>query len=74
MELSVCAAPMYWREHGLPAHPSERHVQIGMSTLSSVQSYATAGKLKLLAVASSKRTPFASEVPFMVNAPCRVWK
>lgn len=23
MELSVCAAPMYWREHGVPAHPSE---------------------------------------------------
>ena len=23
MALSVCAAPMYWRKHGLPAHPSE---------------------------------------------------
>lgn len=23
MELSVCAAPMYWRKHGVPAHPSE---------------------------------------------------
>lgn len=23
MELSVCAAPMYWRKHGIPAHPGE---------------------------------------------------
>ncbi|MGJ7497364.1 LysR substrate-binding domain-containing protein [Variovorax sp. RT4R15] len=23
MALSVCAAPMYWRKHGIPAHPSE---------------------------------------------------
>ncbi len=23
MELSVCAAPMYWRKHGIPAHPTE---------------------------------------------------
>jgi DNA-binding transcriptional LysR family regulator len=23
MALSVCAAPMYWRKHGTPAHPSE---------------------------------------------------
>lgn len=23
MALSVCAAPMYWRKHGMPAHPSE---------------------------------------------------
>lgn len=44
------------------------HVQIGMFTLSSVQSYATAGKLKLLAVTSSKRTPLAPEVPSMAEA------
>lgn len=23
MALSVCAAPMYWRKHGIPAHPSQ---------------------------------------------------
>jgi DNA-binding transcriptional LysR family regulator len=23
MELSVCAAPMYWRKHGIPAYPGE---------------------------------------------------
>ena len=23
MELSVCAAPMYWRRHGVPSHPAE---------------------------------------------------
>ncbi|CAN7490562.1 LysR substrate-binding domain-containing protein [Variovorax sp. LjRoot84] len=23
MELSVCAAPMYWRKHGIPTHPNE---------------------------------------------------
>lgn len=30
MELSVCAAPMYWRRHGVPAHPRElvRHVAL----------------------------------------------
>ncbi|MDQ0571437.1 DNA-binding transcriptional LysR family regulator [Variovorax paradoxus] len=30
MELSVCAAPMYWRKHGVPAHPGElaRHVSL----------------------------------------------
>ena len=30
MELSVCAAPKYWREHGVPAHPSElaRHLAL----------------------------------------------
>ncbi|WP_354358842.1 Bug family tripartite tricarboxylate transporter substrate binding protein [Variovorax boronicumulans] len=44
------------------------HVQIGMFTLSSVQSYAAAGKLKLLAVTSSKRTPLAPEVPSMAEA------
>lgn len=44
------------------------HVQIGMFTLSSVQSYAAAGKLKLLAVTSSKRTSLAPEVPTMAEA------
>lgn len=44
------------------------HVQIGMFTLSSVQSYAAAGKLKLLAVTSSKRTPLAPEIPSMAEA------
>ena len=35
MELSVCAAPMYWREHGVPAHPSElaRHIALTSTQL-----------------------------------------
>jgi len=35
MELSVCAAPMYWREHGVPAHPGElaHHVALTSTQL-----------------------------------------
>ncbi|MET4578085.1 Bug family tripartite tricarboxylate transporter substrate binding protein [Ottowia thiooxydans] len=44
------------------------HVQIGMFTLSSVQAYAAAGRLKLLAITSKERTSLAPEVPSMAEA------
>lgn len=38
MAPSVCAAPMYWREHGIPAHPSElaQHDALVSTTLEPV--------------------------------------
>jgi tripartite-type tricarboxylate transporter receptor subunit TctC len=44
------------------------HVQIGMFTLASVEAHAKAGRLRLLAVTSNKRTPLAPEVPSMAEA------
>ena len=44
------------------------HVNIGMFTLSTVKEYAKTGKLKILAVISSKRTPLAPEIISLTEA------
>jgi len=44
------------------------HVNIGMFTLSTVKEYAKTGKLKILAVISSKRTPLAPEIVSLTEA------
>jgi tripartite-type tricarboxylate transporter receptor subunit TctC len=44
------------------------HVNIGMFTLSTVKEYAKTGKLKILAVISSKRTPLAPEITSLTEA------
>ena len=44
------------------------HVNIGMFTLSTVKEYAKTGKLKILAVISSKRTPLAHEIISLTEA------
>lgn len=38
MELGVCAAPMYWRKHGIPTHPKElaHHVALISTQLNSL--------------------------------------
>jgi len=44
------------------------HVNIGMFTLSTVKEYAKTGKLKILAVIGSKRTPLAPEIVSLTEA------
>ena len=44
------------------------HVNIGMFTLSTVKEHAKTGKLKILAVISSKRTPLAPEIISLTEA------
>ena len=44
------------------------HVNIGMFTLSTVKEHAKTGKLKILAVISSKRTPLAPEIVSLTEA------
>jgi len=44
------------------------HVDIGMFTLSQVQPYAQAGKVKILAVISPQRTPLAPDIPSLAES------